>query len=414
MLAWFIAHPSLAALCVWLIALPVAWLINWATITQSYTRQFIGVWNAPPVGAAAHGWLDWIPVLGWWRLRRESRYHSPSFWLRPFLVELCFPLAMVWLYRAEVGGEFLPTTRLAATLQAELHCQFCAHFMLAAFMLVATLIDYDEQMIPDTITLPGTLLALVGSATFAAWFPFIPFVNSVEETHAASISPWPAWLDGPWGLAIGLLIVTIWCFALLDRAWITRRGLKKAFIYLVAVIFRTAWWRIVALLWIVCMAAVAFAWQSQIPRWSFLLSALLGMATAAGITWAVRIAARRGLGVEALGFGDVTLMAMIGCYLGWQASLLVFFVAPLIGVIFFGARYVIWREGTGPYGPYLCMATACILLYWNFFRATYLPSIMILPVWMTFGILGGSVVLMAIVLAVWRTFSDRVLGIDRS
>ena len=33
-----------------------------------------------------------------------------------------------------------------------------------------------------------------------------------------------------------------------------------------------------------------------------------------------------------MGFGDVTLMAMIGAFLGWQAAVLTFFLAPFFGL----------------------------------------------------------------------------------
>ena len=41
---------------------------------------------------------------------------------------------------------------------------------------------------------------------------------------------------------------------------------------------------------------------------------------------------------EAMGFGDVTLMAMIGAFLGWQAAVLTFFLAP-----FFGLAHALWK-----------------------------------------------------------------------
>ena len=46
----------------------------------------------------------------------------------------------------------------------------------------------------------------------------------------------------------------------------------------------------------------------------------------------------RMLGREAMGFGDVTLMAMIGAFLGWQAAVLTFFLGA-----FFGLAHAFWK-----------------------------------------------------------------------
>lgn len=413
MLLWIAAHPTLSRLVVLAVSLLVAWLINWGIITQAYRPRWIGVWNPPSSAATRRTWIDWLPVVGWWRLRRETAVHGDRFWLRPLLIEIAFPLAMLGLYDALTGGHLLPVARQAATLQAELHCQFVAYFVLIALMTVATFIDFDEQSIPDTITIPGTLFGLVGSATFVAWFPLIPYMGTMTEIDAASLSPWPIVLDGKWGLAIALLIATVWCFALLDRVWITRRGWARAPVYFVAVIFRSRWWVIVMILWLIVMCGIMAAWQMGIGRWQYLLSALLGLACAGGITWAVRVAARLALKVEALGFGDVTLMAMIGAYLGWQPSLLVFFLAPLFAVLVFAGRYLLTGNGMGPYGPYLCMAAVCVLVYWDYFRLTYAAPILALPASVTFIILGVAVIMLGAMLWLWRLFVGTVHGLRR-
>ena len=349
-------------------------------------------------------------MLGWWRMRRESSNNGQRFWLRPLLIEVCFPLAMLWMYDAYTSGKMLPVARLAVGLQTELHFHFVAHFVLIALMTVATFIDFDEQLIPDTITLPGTLFGLIGSATFAAWFPLVPFGMTMAEMDAATYSAWPAWLSGVWGLGIALLIVSVWCFALLDRIWITRRGWSRAPKYFIAGVFRTRWWLIVAALWLVVTIGVALAWQNQIVRWPYLLSALFGLACAGGITWAVRVAARMALGVEALGFGDVTLMAMIGTFIGWQPSLLVFFVAPFFAVLIFAARYFISGSGAGPYGPYLCMAAVAVVVFWNKFQR-YAEPILELPPTITFLILGLAVILLGALLWIWRLVVGTVHGL---
>lgn len=411
MLPWLVAHPLLSRLLVFVAALCVAWLINLAIITQAFHKRPIGAWN-PPRNNRSRVWLDWLPVIGWWRMRRELRDDPKDRqWLRPLLIELLFPLAMVWLYDAHVSGKLLPIERMAMTLQAELHSLFAAQFVLISLMAIATFIDFDEQLIPDTITIPGTIFGLVGSATFLSWFPLIPFARTMMEMDAASRNAWPAWLNGPWGLALGLLITSVWCFALLDRVWITRRGWIRAPRYFIAVIFRTRWWMVVLCLWIVIVVGLFVAWSMPIIRWQYLLSALFGLAFAGGITWAVRIAAALALRVEALGFGDVTLMAMIGTFIGWQPSLLVFFVAPLIAVLIFALRYFLFGSGEGPYGPYLCIATLVVILFWDRFEKSYAAPILELPPWVTFLILGLAVVMLGAMLWVYRLIKGTAHGL---
>jgi prepilin signal peptidase PulO-like enzyme (type II secretory pathway) len=231
------------------------------------------------------------------------------------------------------------------------------------------------------------------------------------EMHAASYAAWPVALNGLLGLALAVAIASLWCFGLLDRMWITRRGWSRAPKYFFAVMFRTRWWMVVAVVWSGLVAAIVVAWQIQIPRWPYFLSALCGLACAGGITWAVRIAARMALRVEALGFGDVTLMAMIGTYIGWQPSLLVFFVAPLVAVVVFAARFLLTGSGAGPYGPYLCIATVVVLVNWDFFLRSYAAPILELPPWVTFLILGVAVILLGAMLWVWRLFRGTVRGL---
>lgn len=67
---------------------------------------------------------------------------------------------------------------------------------------------------------------------------------------------------------------------------------------------------------------------------------------------------------EAMGGGDVKLMAMIGAFLGWQLALLTFFIAPIFGSVV----GVILKAKDGrdviPYGPYLSLA-AVTSIFWG-------------------------------------------------
>jgi leader peptidase (prepilin peptidase)/N-methyltransferase len=106
---------------------------------------------------------------------------------------------------------------------------------------------------------------------------------------------------------------------------------------------------------------------------------ILGLAVGAGLVLAVRMVAGFILRREAMGLGDVTLLAMVGSFLGWQAAVLTFFLAP-----FFGLAHAAWKmlaylkkwlrggqlssaDREIPFGPYLSMAAASLFLVWPWF-----------------------------------------------
>lgn len=92
---------------------------------------------------------------------------------------------------------------------------------------------------------------------------------------------------------------------------------------------------------------------------------LAGLAMGAGLTWLVRFMSALILGRQALGFGDVTLMAMIGSFLGWQATLCVFLIAPVCGIVVALVNWIFTGRGFVPYGPYLALATVVVLFTWR-------------------------------------------------
>lgn len=106
-------------------------------------------------------------------------------------------------------------------------------------------------------------------------------------------------------------------------------------------------------------------WIGAHPHWHGLAVAVVGLATGAGVTWSVRFVSSLILGEETMGFGDVTLMAMIGAFLGWQPVLMVFVLAPLCGIVVaLGVRVTTGRVFV-PYGPYLAAATVVVLCSWK-------------------------------------------------
>jgi leader peptidase (prepilin peptidase)/N-methyltransferase len=104
------------------------------------------------------------------------------------------------------------------------------------------------------------------------------------------------------------------------------------------------------------------------PLWVRALGgSLLGYLIGGGVVWAVRILGTLGFGKEAMGLGDVHLMAAIGACLGWINPTLAFFVAPFlaIGWAVVAALLSRWKANPPslvlPYGPYLCVAAVLVL-----------------------------------------------------
>lgn len=64
-----------------------------------------------------------------------------------------------------------------------------------------------------------------------------------------------------------------------------------------------------------------------------LVDALLGAALGAGILWAIRWTWLRATGTDAMGLGDVKMLAMIGAFLGWQQVFVVLMLSTVAGAV---------------------------------------------------------------------------------
>ena len=94
----------------------------------------------------------------------------------------------------------------------------------------------------------------------------------------------------------------------------------------------------------------------------------MGLIAGGAIVWLVRIFGTLAFGREAMGLGDVHLMAAIGVVLGPIDVLVAFFIAPFIGL-----AYVLSTVGLGsllkkrfcpiPYGPHLALACVIVMIF---------------------------------------------------
>lgn len=93
-----------------------------------------------------------------------------------------------------------------------------------------------------------------------------------------------------------------------------------------------------------------------------LLASAVGLLVGGGVTWGVRALGSVVFKKEAMGFGDVKLMGMIGAYVGWQGSLLTLFLGCIFGAVV-GVSLAL-RSGLSariPFGPYLAMGALVAL-----------------------------------------------------
>jgi leader peptidase (prepilin peptidase)/N-methyltransferase len=108
-----------------------------------------------------------------------------------------------------------------------------------------------------------------------------------------------------------------------------------------------------------------------------LLGAVLGAALPAALIGAYAL-----FSVEAMGWGDVKLLAMLGAFLGWKGMLLSLFGGALMGTLVGGAYLLVTKKGRRtplPFGTFLCAAGLGALFwgpaFWSRYEALLVPSL---------------------------------------
>jgi len=347
-------------------------LVNLGVYRLAWNPRPISPWSKAPRGAPARRPDDRVPIFGWLGLRREWKLHGRGFWIRPMLVELFCGVGLATLYWWEVGQTGLwaaAPNPIPAGWAEILHAQFFCHAVLIALMLVASLIDVDEKTIPDAIVVPGTLLGLAAAAAYP-WSLLPANVTGPPDDFFLRLSspqPWLGWLDGaPHGGSLGLALgcLWLWCFALMTRTWYSRHGWLRALGLMLARLRREPSTRVLLLLGLVGALGILGVWLLGGAQWQGLLTSLVGMAAGGGLIWAVRIIGAATLHREAMGFGDVTLMAMLGAFLGWQSCLVIFFLAPFAALVIGVLNLLLHSDHEIPYGPFLCLAAVVTMITW--------------------------------------------------
>ncbi len=282
---------------------------------------------------------DNIPILGWFLLGGRCRNCRQRFSIRYAMIELLNALLFVLVFWMEIPADYyggLQGSCLYTNIgphgfpgsswlspQAVLMWRYIYHMVLIEALVVATFIDFDLQIIPDGVTLPAMCVGVLGAVLFG-------------QVHIV-----PVWFQRSDLSHFITMIYDVW-----------GHGQPPGWMKTIA-----GWW------W---MSGTGVpAWCAQYPHWHGLAVSLAGLVIGGGIVWVVRFIGQAVLRQEAMGFGDVILLAMIGSFLGWQPAVMVFAIAPVIALLVVAFTWLFFPQRVIPYGPYLSLATLVVILGWK-------------------------------------------------
>jgi len=296
-------------------------------------------------------WLN-VPLVTWVMLRGKCRWcHSPIAF-RYFLVELLTAICFLALFKHGIARyEWQGVLAL---------------WVFAALLIAATFIDFDHFIIPDSITIGGTVAGLV--ASFA-----------VPALQGEAIW-WRGGLQGVTGAAVGFgflwLIVLMgkMMFGKIHHRWdepvdfeISQPGGEEAPIlirlgehgYEWGDVFFRNWDRLELGTKELLFDGEQVAFKEGGFR--ILGDCLEVDGRRIELDTVKRVSGKITSAVvprEAMGFGDVKFMAMIGAFLGWQAALFTIFAASVVGALVGLSQKLVFRETWSrplPFGPYLTL-----------------------------------------------------------
>jgi leader peptidase (prepilin peptidase)/N-methyltransferase len=92
--------------------------------------------------------------------------------------------------------------------------------------------------------------------------------------------------------------------------------------------------------------------------WPGLATALVGAAVGFGLLWLVGSIGTWWFKEDAMGGGDIKMMAMVGAFLGWQGVLLTIFLGALAGSLIFVPLLLAGQKKLVPFGIFLSIGAA--------------------------------------------------------
>jgi leader peptidase (prepilin peptidase)/N-methyltransferase len=367
---------------------------------REFTLTLRGLSDPPshcPKCDARLKWYDNLPIVGWIKLGGRCRFCRAPISPRYPIVEAVTALIFVGYYVAFYMLQWRTCCPRPLTVPAwELDSSwpiFGLYVFTVAALLAASLIDAELYIIPAVI--PWTV-AVVGLAVHAvADRPWVP--GSLNLSGALG----PTWCALSAGGAAGLATsMALWWRGVLptsfpdgeplldvDREAIAaeeaaaraagelvpdqplppamtfaqiRGEIGKEMLFLLPPLALAGGSVALAM----AVPAVGRAWGSVAEtNWvSGMLGALLGAMVGGLVPWVTRILGTLGFRRVAMGLGDVHLMFGVGAVVGAGGATVAFFVAPVAGLVMGLYLLLARRRRELPFGPYLSLATATVML----------------------------------------------------
>lgn len=91
--------------------------------------------------------------------------------------------------------------------------------------------------------------------------------------------------------------------------------------------------------------------------------AVIGAAVGFGLLWLIAWLGKHAFKKEAMGGGDIKMMAMVGAFVGWTGVFLTIFLGSVVGTVVFGPLALIGRKKDVPFGIFLAIGAAITFLW---------------------------------------------------
>lgn len=144
-----------------------------------------------------------------------------------------------------------------------------------------------------------------------------------------------------------------------------RLGVRLVFTAMLIVLFAIDW-DVQRLPDVITLPGLAIGLAASVALPPGIVSSLEGAALGAAILLLLRWGWHRATGVDAMGLGDVKMLAMIGAFLGWQQVWLVLFLSSLAGALI-GILLATLRgrslQSRMPFGTFLALAAYAASLF---------------------------------------------------